>query len=180
MSIVICIVQSWKLEWTSRSERLVNRGLVNFNSPIPVIRSVISVKINSWIRLILCQCLKINRGGMMCCFRGPFFKKLFSPVISAFLPFQECFWIFFRILLWFSKEPLPLHSDHVIKVCYVKCKVFIDATDGVRPHVCVFSKLKVIIRKKYLTTCTLCDKPLHFVEDINGKHYKKGFLDLNV
>lgn len=139
MSIVICIVQSWKLEWTSRSERLVNRGLVNFNSPIPVIRSVISVKINSWIRLILCQCLKINRGGMMCCFRGPFFKKLFSPVISAFLPFQECFWIFFRILLWFSKEPLPLHSDHVIKVCYVKCKVFIDATAGVSSMcVCVF------------------------------------------
>lgn len=82
---------------------------------------------------------------------------------------------FFRILLWFSKEPLPLHSDHVIKVCYVKCKVFIDATAGVHPYVCVFSKLKVIIRKKYLTTGTLCDKPLHFVEDINGKHYKNVF-----
>lgn len=26
-----------------------------------------------------------------------------------------------RILLWFSKEPLPLHSDHVIKMkpCYL-------------------------------------------------------------
>lgn len=157
MSIVICIVQSWKLEWTSRSERLVNRGLVNFNSPIPVIRSVISVKINSWIRLILCQCLKINRGGMMCCFRGPFFKKLFSPVISAFLPFQECFWIFLGFCSGFQKNRFQLHSDHVIKVCYVKCKVFIDATAGVHPYVCVFSKLKVIIRKKYLTTCTLCE-----------------------
>lgn len=157
MSIVICIVQSWKLEWTSRSERLVNRGLVNFNSPIPVIRSVISVKINSWIRLILCQCLKINRGGMMCCFRGPFLKSCFLLWFLLFFHFKNVFGFFFRILLWFSKEPLPLHSDHVIKVCYVKCKVFIDATAGVHPYVCVFSKLKVIIRKKYLTTCTLCE-----------------------
>lgn len=75
-----------------------------------------------------------------------FLKKLFSPVISVFLPFQvfyECFLdFFFRILFWFSKEPLPFQSDHVIKVCYVKCKVCIDTTGGVHPYMCVFFQIK--------------------------------------